>query len=280
MLSDYEPLFAPCPFWFANPDLLTEILRAEINAVSELLAKYPDLPNLFDSPDALLSQRSVCFALLAHRKLIEVIDNTFTSRYEQTPALSDVESETLRSTYNLVAADAPVWVSEMYQVVQQLPARINASLPKPLQPGGYNHDNAEQMGAIQSAVETLSSIEQIQVLTERVLDQQLQRLVRRWSATIVQIPEPQIRERKKRNGLRTRDKLRMRRDQLIAEIDDVAETNHEFLQLMDERNVKPQPTWSGWPGSWSKAYQNPRLRELIHKDKSRALGRVRRERKR
>ena len=55
----------------------------------------------------------------------------------------------------------------------------------------------------------------------------------------------------------------MLRDKTIAEIDDVAPTVLEFIKLMDERNVKPQPTWPGWPGSWSQAYKDPRIRKLI-----------------
>jgi hypothetical protein len=184
MFADYEPLFSPCPFWFASAELLANVLHAETNVVAQLLAKYPDLPNLFDAPEATIPQRSACFVLLAHRKLIEAIDETFTGRYEERPSLPDVESKTLRNTHNLVAADAPVWVSEMYQVVQQLPAYLNASLPDLLRAGGYQHDNPEKMRAIELAVETLSSVEQIQALAERVLDEQLQRLVRRWSTGV------------------------------------------------------------------------------------------------
>ncbi len=119
--------------------------------------------------------------------------------------------------------------------------------------------------------------------TANSYDQQLQRLERRWAAArpvanpvieiIKQRPEP-----RKRKPRRTRDKLRLLRDKEIAEIDDIAETIGEFLQLMDEREVKPQPTWSTWPGTWLRAYKDPHLRELIHKDKSRALARTRKQR--
>src|SRR5438034_394799 len=112
MFTDYEPLFSPRPFWFASTGLLTKVLHAEFNAVTQLLAKYPDLPNLLDAPQATVQQRSACFALLAHRKLIETICEMFTARYEDSPSLSDVESNALNRTHNLVAADAPVWVLE------------------------------------------------------------------------------------------------------------------------------------------------------------------------
>jgi RNA polymerase sigma factor (sigma-70 family) len=184
MFTYDEPLFSPQPFWFANTELLTQLLHAEIETLTQLLTKYRDLPNLLDAPEATIPQRSACFALLAHRQLIETIDETFTGRYEESPPLSELESDSLSRTHNLVAADAPAWVLEIYQVVEQLPAHIQASLPKPLRAGGYDHDNAEKMHATELAVETLSSTEQIQALTERVLDQQLQRLARRWSAAI------------------------------------------------------------------------------------------------
>jgi hypothetical protein len=251
------------PFWFVSSELLTRVFHAELDVVTQLLAKHPNLPNLFDAPETTVQERTVCFALLAHFMLFALADEKFTARYEESPSLNDVESNTLKRFHELVPADAPAWVLEMQQVIEQLPVHIYTSLPEPLRMGGYNPDNAEQMQAIESAKSTLSNVEQIQTLTQRVLDEQLQRLVRRWSAGIVQVQgtDVQVRgsersEPKKRKGRRTRDRLRMRRDKLIAEIDDVAATNGEFLQLMDERKVRPQPTWSGWPGSWREAYTN------------------------
>jgi hypothetical protein len=279
MFDDYDPLS------FASTELLTNVFRAEIGAMRQLLAKHTDLLNLFDAPEATVPQRAACFALLAHRKLIEMIYDNFAARYEDSPSFSDAESDTLNRTHGLVAPDAPTWVQEMHQVVERLPAHIYTSLPESLRMGGFNPDNAEQMQAIQSAKKTLSTVEQIQTLTEWVLDQQLQRLERRWTAArpvanlateiIVQGQTPT-----KRKGRRTRDRQRMSRDKVIAEIDDVSPTVVEFLKVMDERKVRPQPTWSGWPGSWSKAYMDPRLRKLIHQDKSRALARVQRDRQR
>ncbi|MBZ5526813.1 MAG: hypothetical protein LAN71_02785 [Acidobacteriia bacterium] len=275
MFADYNPMFPPRPFWFVSTELLTKVWHAEISVVTKLLAKDPDLPKLFDAPEATVPQRTACFALLAHRKLIEIIDETLIGRYENSPSLDDVESNTIKRTHNLVAVDAPLWALEMQQVVERLPAHIYSSLPEPLRKGGFgsNPENAEQMREIQSAKSTFSNVEQLQALTERVLDQQLRRLGGRWSSV-------QVQRSQKPKGRRTRDKERMRRDKMIAEIDDVGETIGEFLKLMDERKVKPQPTWSGWPGLWAQAYRNPRLRKLIHKDKSRALARVRRERNR
>jgi hypothetical protein len=171
------------PFWFASPDLLIQVRRAEIDALNRLLAKHPDLRNLFDSADATVSQRSACFELLVRVKLVQMIDEPFIALHEQLPSLSDVEAATLRRTHSLVPADAPTWVSEMHLVVQQLPAHLNASLPEPLRTGGYRHDNPQQNSLIESAVEAFSSVEQLQALIERVLDQQSLRLVQRWSAT-------------------------------------------------------------------------------------------------
>jgi hypothetical protein len=273
------------PFWFVSSELLTRVWHAEFNVLTQLLEKHPDFRNLLDAPEATVPERAACFALLAHRKLVEMIDEKFVARYEESPSLDDVESSTLKHTYDLVSADAPSWVLELNQVVERLPAHIFNSLPKPLRMGGYNPDNPEQMQAIQSAKEPFSNVEQIQTLTGQVLDQQLRRLEGRWSAARpvtnvireISVRDP---ESKKKKARRTRDKLRIARDKVIAEIDDIAPTPVEFVKLMDERKVQPQPTWSGWPGSWSQAYKDPRLRKLIHQDKSRALERVRRERKR
>ena len=266
----YEALFPPCPFWFASEELLTDILRNEVHAVTQLLTKYFNLCDLFDVPEATVPQRAACFELLAHRKLMEIIYETFTQRYEESPSLGKAETDALRETNNLVSADAPFWVLEMNQVIELLPVHISSALPEALQVAGFDSNNAAQMKAIESAKKTLSNVDQFQALINQVLDQQLKRLQQRWSSAIVQVRIPG-----RRKGPRKRDKQRMDRDKLIAEIDDVAETLGKFLRLMDERKVKPQPTWNEWPGSWVQAYKNPRLRNLIHKDKSRALSRAR-----
>jgi hypothetical protein len=275
------------PFWFADEKLLTDLLRDEIHLVTELFAKYPALPEFLDLPEANVQQRAACFALLAHCKLMGEIYETFAGRYEQSPSLGDEEKDVLRRTQSLVAPDAPAWVLEVDQVAELLPSRVYAALPEPLRRGGFGFDsnNSTQVETIIAAAKTLSSVEQIQALAGKVVDEQLRRLEGRWSAArpianlggeiIVQGRGPT-----KRTGRRTRDKQRMSRDKLIAEIDDVSPTINEFLKLMDERNVQSQPTWKGWPGSWSQAYKDPRLRKLIHQDKSRALARVRRQRNR
>ena len=278
-MSYFSP---PRPLWFVSDELLTNILRAEIDFVMQLLAKCSDPRKFFDSADATVQQRTTCFTLLAHRELMDIIYETFSQRWEQSPPLDDAESNALNQTRNLVPMDAPTWVLEMQQVVEHLPVHIHNALPEPLRKGGFgfNRDNVEQMEAIQLATEGLSSVAAIQALTEQVLDQQLQRLQGRWSVEIrepqiVQFGESQLPRARKRKGRRRADKQRMLRDRLIAEIDDVAKSVSEFLQLMDQRKIEPQPTWKGWPGSWVAAYKDRRLRVLIHKDKSRALSRVR-----
>jgi hypothetical protein len=256
-------MFSPCPFWFARPELLTNVRSAEIDAVAQILGKHPNLRSLFDTPDATLSQRSACFMLLAHVELVKVVDDTFITRYEQSPSLSKEEADTLRSTHSLVASDAPVWVSEMNQVVQQLSAHVNASLPEPLRAGGYKHDNPEQMRAIESAKKTLGSVEQIQALTERVLDQQLQRLVRRWSANIVQVRRPN-----KRKGWEQREKLyEAIRRALKA---NPSLQGVELCAELDKRHAPPLYDWqvSGeWPEglTWKEAWSNPILRDRIRR---------------
>jgi hypothetical protein len=75
-------LFSPQPFWFASLELLAELFRAELNVVTRLFAERPELRQLFDAPEATLPERSACFVLMAHRKIIEVIDETLLGRYE------------------------------------------------------------------------------------------------------------------------------------------------------------------------------------------------------
>jgi hypothetical protein len=163
----------------------------------------------------------------------------------------------------------------MNEVAGWLLARIQMALPEPLREIGWYRNDPARDEAVRSAADKLSTVEQIQELIAQVFEEQLQRLNERWSAA-APASTGQTRQgtTKKRKARRVPDKQRIMRDRMIADIDSVARTIIEFLQIMDEREVLPQPTWSGWPGSWKEAYKIPRLRALIHKDKSRAIARA------
>ena len=274
MFAYGESLSSDRPFWFAKEDLLIDLLRLQIRCILELFASHPDLREFFDAPEATPQQRAACFAVLAHRMLMHTIYDTFAGRHEQSPSLGEDEDHALRLTRNLVATDAPSWVLEVDQVAELLPSRLYDALPEPLRRGGFNANKSEAE-IIRAAANKLSNLREIQELSSKVLDQQLKRLESRWSAAIVQTREPQIREPKKRKVRRPRDKQRISRDKTIEEIAAVCPMPNDFLKVMDERKVRPQPTWNEWPGSWVQAYKNPHLRELIQKDKSRALSRAR-----
>jgi hypothetical protein len=271
----------PRPFWFIGTELATELWHSEIGKINLLIEQHPEIRNLFDAPQATDSERKFCFALLAHRKVLEIIEELFAGRYEQFPNFGEEQSKAINSTQGLVTSDAPDWTLEMNRVVDALPYHLFNALPEPLRRGGFNSEDTAQMSAIRLAAETLGTVEQIRKLIAAVLDQQLKRLVRRWPTTLAVAPSdsrpyrlhslPSTHRVSKRKSTRTADKRRIARDQVIAQIDDASESIADFIQKMDDRHVKPQPTWNGWPGSWTKAYKNPRLRALIHKDKSRAI---------
>ena len=148
----------------------------------QLFAKYHDLPKFFDAPEATIPQRTACFELLAHRKVIETIEENFLGFYLNPPTFSDPESSAYKRSLNLVSSDAPAWVVEMNEVAEWLPIRIQSALPEPLREGRYTNDPVKDE-AIRSSAKTLSTVEQIQALTVRVFDEQLHRLRERWSAT-------------------------------------------------------------------------------------------------
>jgi RNA polymerase sigma factor (sigma-70 family) len=180
MFEDDDYLTSPLPFWFATSELLGDLYRTELTAVSRILYEDLELPKLFDTPEATPAQRTTCFALLAHRKLAETIEETLLGRYEQPQALGDAESSAIYRTLNLVSPDAPLWVLDMDNVVEQLPHRMLELLPEPLRRQGFDRkDDSAQLEAMKS----FSTVEQIQTFTEQVLDQQLRRLQGRWSAT-------------------------------------------------------------------------------------------------
>jgi DNA-binding CsgD family transcriptional regulator len=166
------------PFWFATPELLADLQRAEIHSIRKLFAKHPGLPEFFDFFEATVPQRTACFALLAHCALVDAISETFAQRWEQSPSLDEKERDILRRTANLFPADAPAWVKEINEAAELLPSRMRDALPEPLRKGRF----AENASAQAECVKTLSSVEQIQAFTQRVLDQQLLRLAQRWPA--------------------------------------------------------------------------------------------------
>jgi hypothetical protein len=286
MPEDYDSLIDTDPFHFVSSELLTEVYRAELNAIAQLFSNYPALRKFLDTPQATIQQRTTCFGLLVHRRIIEVVDETIAARYEKLLTFNEDELRTVRNSANLVTSDAPAWVLEMNEVVNWLPARMHASLPEELRDHVlYVIDPEKREAAFRLARETLGTLEQVQSLIARVFDEQLQRLSERWSVTTSPVASESHLDRSnrlpaahhifRRKSVRTRDKLRIARDRLIREIDDTSQTMAEFLRSMDERKVKPQPTWE-WPGSWARAYQDPHLRKLIHQDKSRAISRARR----
>jgi hypothetical protein len=267
------------PFRFLTSQLSEELLRGEFETFKRILELHPEFRTLFDSAEATMLERNTCFTLLAHRRVMDILSDMFAARYERTAVLNNDDINLVHSTDNLVPADGPHWVLEIERVVDQLPSHLLDSLPLllKLQFQSFNQDDKAQLDAFDSAAKNLGSVEQLQVFVEGVLDQQWDRLKRHWVIASTNVNGSVKQRGIKRRAVSNRDKLRIRRDQMIADIEDAAETNTEFLKLMDEREIRPQPTWSGWRGSWMESYKDPRLRRLIHQDKSRALSRGRRK---
>jgi DNA-directed RNA polymerase specialized sigma24 family protein len=187
--SEYLDWMLPRPpLWFASAELLTELWHVEIYALIQCFARHPDIRKLFDAPEITIPQRAACFELLAHHKIVEIIEEIFLGRYENPPTLSDEESNALRSSLNLVSPDAPPWVLEMDGVAELLPVRLYSALPEPLRDQSFVRSDE----AVRSAAKTLSTVEQIQALTARVSDEQLQRLKERWSAATGQAEGPKM----------------------------------------------------------------------------------------
>lgn len=279
------------PFWFASEKLLADLLRAEIHSVTELFARHPDLPEFFDLPEATAPQRVACFSLLAHCTLRDTIYDTFAGRYEQSPSLGDEEQDVLRRTRNLFASDAPAWVLGVNEMAELLPSRIFDALPEPLHRGGFIDDNSAEAEAIKAAASEIGSVQQIQALSRKVLDQQLQRLQRRWTADISAIGHSprdqhprailvtsgeQKRRMNKRKGWEQKAKL-------YSAIQNALNRNPmpqgiEFCAELDKRHAPPLYDWvkaSEWPEglTWKEAWANRRLRKKIRRVRQEAMKR-------
>ena len=268
------------PFWFVSSDLLATVFHAELHGLAQLLAKHPNLHALLDAPEATVQERSACFTFLSHREVVRMIDQKFVARYEESPSMDATESSALKRAFGIVPADAPMWVLEMHQVVEQLPVHVCDSLPEALRIGHYPHDNPKQMQVVESAAQALSNVEQIQALTDTVINQQLLRLARRWSASIpppIQVIQhantaetfgKQKRRLNKRKGWKNKLKLynaiqkTLRRDPSLKGI--------EFCAELDKRHAPPLYDWfksEEWRGglTWKEAWLDPALRRKIRR---------------
>jgi hypothetical protein len=184
MPENYDSLIDTNPFWFVSSEVLTGVYRAEINVIAQLFSNYPALRKFLDTPQATIQQRTTCFELLVHRRIIEVVDETIAALYEKPLTFNEDESRAVSKSANLVTSDAPAWVLEMNAVADWLPTRIHAALPEGLR----DHvlcviDPKKREAAFRLAEETLGTLEQVQSLIARVFDEQLQRLSERWSVT-------------------------------------------------------------------------------------------------
>jgi hypothetical protein len=293
-------LSSDSPFWFAGEELLTDLLRAQIHSIRELFARHPGLPEFFDLPEATAQQRAACFALLAHRTLMDEIYETFAGRHEQSPSLGDEEIDALSRTRSLFADDAPAWVLEVNGVAELLPSRVYEQLPEPLRRGGgFYANDPVQTELIASAARELGNVEKIRSLSEMVIDHQLKRLEGRWSLAksvtnvvreiIVQERESktaqpsgagsvtlggQTRRTINREGWEQRLKLYgairsvLKRDPSLQGI--------EFCAQLDTRHAPPLYDWlkaGQWREglTWKEAWGDPRLRRKIRRVRQEAM---------
>jgi len=243
---------------------------------------------------------SACFTLLAHRRLIEEIEEKFLGMQQQPPVLAEEEKNVVPLMQNLFADDAPAWVLEADQVAELLPARIYEQLPEPLRRGlGFYANDPVQTELIASAARELSNVEKIRSLSEMVIDQQLKRLEGRWSAAkpvtnvvreiIVQEPESnkaqpsgagsvtlggQTRRTINREGWEQRLKLYRAIQNVLTR--DSSLQGIEFCAQLDTRHAPPLYDWvkaGQWREglTWKEAWNDPRLRKKIRRVRQEAM---------
>lgn len=275
------------PFWFANEELLTNLLRVEVHIVSQVFTNYPNLSEFFDIPEVTIEQRTVCFTVLVHCAVMHEIYETFAGRQEQSPSLGDEEKDVLRRTVNLFDNDAPSWVLELNEVTQRLPSRIYDALPEPLRRGcGFYANDPVQTEVIASAARELSSVERIQALIERAFREQLQRLEGRWSVSIFPVSNPQSVQQPRTTSMKqTRRTINRegweQRLKLYRAIQNVLTRDSslqgiEFCAQLDTRHAPPLYDWvkaGQWREglTWKEAWNEPRLRKKIRRVRQEAM---------
>lgn len=280
--------------------MLTTLRKDEFRLITELFAKYPPLREFFDLFEAVPEQRSACFALLAHRGLIEEIEEKFLGMQQQPPALAEEEKNVIPLMQNLFADDAPAWVLEASQFADLLPSRIYEQLPQPLRRGtGFYANDLAQEELIASAARELGSVEKIRTLIEMVIGQQLKRLEGRWLIArpvtnvvreiIIQERESnkaepagpgsvtsggQIRRTINREGWEQRLKLYRAIQNILKR--DPSLQGIEFCAQLDTRHAPPLYDWvkrGQWRDglTWKEAWGDPQLRRKIRRVRQEAM---------
>jgi hypothetical protein len=250
----------PQPFWFVQSDLLAKLFSAEIAKVKVIRDRRTRLDRYLDSPEAKVSQRKLCFVVLAHGKVWQIAAESFAIRKEPSPRISEEDSSVLNWIAELGAGDAPAWVLDTKRVVNRLREHLLNALPHALRTGSYDMDDPVQMNAIESAKSTLNKLESLQSLIERVLDQQFSRVSQRWAQT--------VKKPNNRAGLETRLKL-------FAAIRKILKANRdlkgiEFCAALDRRHAPPLYDWvkkGGWSAgmTWKAAWKDRDLQRKIRR---------------
>lgn len=249
------------PFWFLPDELLESLWRAEVNTLARLLENTPDPRKLFDTPDLPIAKRRACFNLLAHRWLLDELDEAANRRYQDISS-TDQEIQIIRKTNYLFQDDAPSWVQEMNAVVKNLPHRMIEAMPEALQTEGCDPDDANRIHAIRAATITLNTVATLQHLAETVFKQQLLRLEKRW-------PSKRINKRK---GWEQRENLYRAIREIMSR--NPSPEGIEFCAELDRRHAKPLADWieSGeweegvttFKTAWRKTALRRKIRRVRH----------------
>jgi hypothetical protein len=134
---------------------------------------------------------------------------------------------------------------------------------------GYYPETEERRDAVRSAATLLSTVEQLQMFAKIVLDQQFQRLARRWPVTKIQVKQPN-----KRNGWQQKLKLYSSIQKVLGA--DPGIEGMEFCAELDKRHAPPLYDWEKrreWPEgfTWKEAWNKPGLRKKIRRVRQEAM---------
>jgi hypothetical protein len=276
-------------FWFVSSELLMDLLKAEFRVVGRLLADNPQLERWCDYSATPTEQRKICFAVVAHGKVMDHISETIASRYEQ-GSVSDEESKMWQLISNLIALDAPEWARGMNDFAQLMPSHIFAALPESLRAERFDENSRQQ----RDAIETHCTLEHLQTFIQAVLDQQASRLETRWRLTsldqaqlthlnarvdaavrsIEMTKQHKPRRINKRKGWEQREKL-YSAIQTILKSEPTLQ-GMKFCAALDQRHAPPLQDWRDkhlWREglTWKEAWDDLKLKSKIRRVRQEAL---------
>ena len=127
------------PIWAVSDEFLGSLWLKHIRRLAQAIADHPELPQLFELPEATPEQRRLCFGLLAWREFLNLLAAEFFDRNDDPPSFQaeadahlELFSQSDRFTVcgGWVTTYSPDWAVRADRAARDLPFALMAEMPE------------------------------------------------------------------------------------------------------------------------------------------------------